>query len=101
MNLLPIAAKGFLKLSNFLEPISCLSQEFLIHFVIYICNQNFRIQMFYFASNSIFGFRFDLLRGFLVFSLKVTYELLSIILAYSSFIDISIRLTLIYLLYLT
>ena len=57
--------------------------------------------MFYFASNSIFGFRFDLLRGFLVFSLKVTYELLSIILAYSSFIDISIRLTLIYLLYLT
>ena len=57
--------------------------------------------MFYFASNYIFGFRFDLLRGLLVFSLKVTNELISIILAYSSFIDISIRITLIYMLYLT
>ena len=35
----------------------------------------------YFISNSIFGFRLELLRAFLVFSFKVAYELLSIILA--------------------
>ena len=39
------------------------------------------LHVFYFISNSIFGFRLELLRAFLVFSFKVAYELLSIILA--------------------
>ena len=38
------------------------------------------IHVFYFTSNSIFGFRLELLRSFLVFSFKVAYELFSIIL---------------------
>ena len=40
---------------------------------------------FYFISNSIFRFRLKLLKGFLVFCLKVAYELLSIISAWSCF----------------
>ena len=40
-----------------------------------------KVYVFYFISNSIFGFRLELIRGFLVFSLKVAYELRSIILA--------------------
>ena len=39
------------------------------------------LRVFYFIINCIFGFSFELLKVFLVFSLKVTYELLSIILA--------------------
>ena len=39
------------------------------------------VHVFYFISNSISGFRLELLRGFLVFSIKVAYEVLSIILA--------------------
>ena len=37
------------------------------------------LHIFYFISNSVFGFKLEFLGGFLIFSLKVAYKLLSII----------------------
>ena len=55
--------------------------SFIVPDVVFVVESKDSVNVFYFIRNSIFEFKLELLRGFLVFSLKVAYELLSIILA--------------------